>query len=257
MNYISNLTQQNYLIIFILLVLTIIIISCVFLFSILFFCMLSIGYILFKIQHFHKTGNFIQLNDYDEHTKKILLKYGNYKINNMYLMKDFLSQMLISMINYMTFFKCNELINIMYPFHSKLLLEISNENETKFVIIHKCPNIILTDEFHIKSTSNIDKIPICSNTFSIQEVLLSVKEKMDNKYFNWNLVDNNCQDFSKELICILKKKDDNTEYIKESAIKKYIREYNYTIYDIYILNIISSILIIFANSYLCDLLIIN
>ena len=72
---------------------------------------------------------------------------------------------------------------------------------------------------------------------------------MGNKYFNWNIVDNNCQDFSKEIIHFLKKKEDITMYIQENVIQKVLNEYNYEIYDVYIMNVLSSIIMMYYTSF--------
>ena len=250
MNCIKDFTQQNYIIIIsILLFLIIFIIICIFIFSTIFLLLLVIGYILFHFHDFNKTGNFIQKNDYDEITKQYLVKYGDYKIQNVYLIKDYFSNYFISILNYATFFKYNKLIHNVPPFHSMLLLVVSNENESKLIIVHKLPNIILTDKIHIKPTSHIQKIPIRSNKYSIKKMLSSIKNKMGNKYFNWTIVDNNCQDFSKEIIHFLKKKEDITMYIQENVIQKVLNEYNYAIYDVYIMNVLSSIIMMYYTSF--------
>jgi hypothetical protein len=259
MNYIiNNLTQQHYIIIiFILLLLTFFMIICTFIFLIIFLVLLAMGYILFNFQQYCKTGNFIQKNDYDEITKQYLLKYGDYKIQKTYLITNYLSYYSVTLLNYVSFFKYSKLTQSLGLFHTKLLLIVSKENETKLLIVHKSPNIILTDNFHIKPTCYLQKIPIRSNKYSIQDMLSSLKKKMGNKYFNWNVADNNCQDFSKEIIHILKKKNDKKKYIEDNIIQKILNEYNYTIYDVYIMNVLSSIVIMYCNNYIAELLVIN
>jgi hypothetical protein len=143
------------------------------------------------------------MKDYDENTKKCLEKYGDYKIKQLYLVKKPNRKSIIMMLNYVTLFKYNELVKKIKYFHFEMLLVVKRGKHTHILKLHKCPNIILSDNVLIKKENKIKKIPIRSTDISVNELLTSVKKNMSLKYFNWNLIDNNCQYFSKEIIHIL------------------------------------------------------
>jgi hypothetical protein len=192
------------------------------------------------------------MKDYSENTKKCLEKYGDYKIKQFYLVKNKNTQ-LGSIINYITLFKYNELIKKAKYFHTENILVVKRGKDRKILILHKCPNIILSDKVIFIKENKLEKIPICSTDISVNELLTSVKKNMGLKYFNWNLIDNNCQHFSKEIIHILKKY--NKTYTKDNELTKVIKQNNYNIYDIYILNITSVFLIFcFNNRFINHLL---
>jgi len=211
-----------------------------------------VSYTIFKINYFRQTGNFIEMKDYSENTKKCLEKYKDYKIKQFYLVKNKNTQ-LGSIINYITLFKYNELIKKAKYFHTENILVVKRGKDTKILILHKCPNIILSDKVIFIKENKLEKIPICSTNISVNELLNSVKKNMGLKYFNWNLRDNNCQHFSKEIIHILKKY--NKTYTNDNELTKVIKQNNYNIYDIYILNITSVFFIFcFNNRFINHLL---
>lgn len=238
--------KQHYIILLLLIIISIICI-CIFL-SILVFIFV-IGYILFQINDLNKTGNFIQMNDYDENTKKCLSTYSDYKIKKLYLVTCPIRDFIVKLLNYITFFKYYHAIKLMYPFHTKLLLLVKKGNETKFLTIHKSPSLIITQRTKIHESNTLRKIPIRSLHMTLHEVLSSVKKEMGTKYLNWNIVDNDCQYFSRIFINILKKK--KIEYVKEGFIQILAKTSNYTMYDIYILNVVSSLTIMYLNCDIC------
>jgi hypothetical protein len=107
---------------------------------------------------------------------------------------------------------------------------------------------MITDIIDINKSYGIKKIPIRSKQLSVDEILTSVKENMGPKYFNWNIVDNNCQNFSKEIIRVLNKY--NKKYVKQDLMTKILNNKIYTVYDLYILNVLSSFLIIISSGYI-------
>jgi len=245
MHKIINYLLQNKYVILILIVILIICI-CIFLFILI--LILIVAYCIFKINHFNKTGNFIEMKDYGENTKKCLEKYGDYKIKHLYLVKKpNRKSSIIMMLNYVTLFKYNELVKKIKYFHFEILLVVKCEKHTQILKLHKSPNIILSDDVLIKKENKIKKIPIRSTEISVNELLTSAKKNMSLKYFNWNLIDNNCQYFSEEIIHILKKY--NKTYISDNLITKLINKNNYTIYDVYILNIVSCFFVFCGNNH--------
>jgi hypothetical protein len=156
---------------------------------------------MFKINSFSQTENII---DYSENTKKCLEKYGDYKIKHFYLVKNTNTKIMDTIIKYFSLFKYNELNQKVKYIHCENILVVKRGKNTKILILHKYPNIILSDNVLFKTKHKIKKIPICSTNISVKELLNSVKKNMSLKYFNWNLIDNNSQHFSKVIIHILK-----------------------------------------------------
>ena len=227
--------------------LIIILIICIWILLFILILILIVAYTIFKINSFSQTGNFIEMKDYCENTKKCLEKYGDYKIKQFYLVKTTTNtQIMGTIIKYITLFKYNELIKKAKYFHTENILVVKRGKDTKILILHKCPNIILSDKVIFIKENKLQKIPICSTDISVNELLTSVKKNMGLKFFNWNLIDNNCQHFSKEIIHILKKY--NKTYIKDDGITKVYKQNNYTIYDIYILNVTSVFFIFCFNN---------
>ena len=200
--------QKKYLIL--LSTLIIILIICIGIFIFIIIIIIIVAYTIFKINYFSQTVNII---DYCKNTKKCLEKYGHYKIKHFYLVKNTNTIIMDTIIKYVTLFKYNQLIHKIKYIHCENILVVKRGKDTKILILHKYPNIILSDNVLFKTKHKIKKIPICSTNISVKELLNSVKQNMSLKYFNWNLIDNNCQHFSKEIIHILKKY--NKTYIKD------------------------------------------
>jgi len=242
--FFRNLIQPKYLVILLLLVIIISIIClCIFLLILL----LIVGYILFQIHNFNKTGTFINVYDYDKKTKKCLTKYANYKIQGLFLLTKQCSNLSCTTLNILTFYKYKEFMSTLQPCHSQLLIVVKKGNKNAFLIIHKRPNITLTDHIKINYLQHITKIPIHSDKYTVNQMLNSVKNNMNSKYFNWNIIDNNCQHFVKEIINVLKKYD--KKYIKYNIIKfDELTKNKFTTFDHYILNILSAYLIIISDN---------
>lgn len=209
---------------------------------------LIVGYILFKITNFNNTGNFINMYDYNIDTQECLSKYADYKIKGLYLVTQPLTAFAYTICNSITLFKFDKLLKQLYPFHSKIILVVKRGKKTAFLEIHKQPNIIINDMIDMNYLCNIKQIPIHSKELSVDKLLTSVRENMGQKYFNWNIIGNNCQNFSKEIIRVLKKYD--KKYVKNDITVKIMNNKQYTVYDLYILNVLSSFLIIITRGYI-------
>ena len=244
-----DLINKNYTLILLILTITILItISCICIFLFLLIIILIVGYILFKINDFNNTGNFINMYDYDINTKQCLSKYSDYKIKGLYLVSQPFLSLGYTITNSITLFKYDKLLKQLHPFHTQIILVIKKGKNTAFLAIHKRPNILINDTIDINKSYGIKKIPIRSKQLSVDEILTSVKDNMGPKYFNWNIVDNNCQNFSKEIIRVLNKYD--KKYVKQDLMTKILNNKIYTVYDYYILNVLSSFLIIISSGYI-------
>jgi hypothetical protein len=200
-----------------------------FLFFILFFLLILIIIFIYFI--------LFQKKCYNSITQDNLAKYGNYKIKNVYLIQKNVNIILliVKIINFLLIFKHNEIVNHIkenIPYHLKLLIEIKVGKETKFLIIEKITEILIHDKIVFDKNNKINKIPIIKNKYTIHEVLTHVQEEMKNNYFNWDLITNNCQKFSKEIIYFLHKKK-KIYHFQEKNFNKYKK-----FFSVYIINFI-------------------
>lgn len=232
--------------IFLFLLLILILIVCSIICSLLIVFLFIIGYMIYKINHFSKTGNYIEEYDYRKKSKMVLMKYGDYEIKELYLLKKPFKAHICKLLNLCTMYKYHDLImKTTDVYHSEILLIVQKKKKQKYITLHKRPNIILTGEIKIAEETSIQKIPIHSN-IKLSKLLSSVKNKMGSSFFNWNIIDNNCHNFAKNIIDCLKKKDRkyfDTDIISHITMNKYSK---FDI-DIYILNVFTAYVIIGNN----------
>ena len=87
--------------------------------------------------------------------------------------------------------------------------------------------------------------------FTLKKVLNKTQQRIGNqKYFNWNLHKNNCQEFTKEILVTLNKyNEEYTNFIfSDKIIQKY---YSPSDLSLYIINCVF-IIINFIEKYLLD-----
>jgi len=205
-------------------------------------------YFLYKF--FHIKIKKIYLDNYHGDSDKILKKYGNYPIKNVYIVKEKLNSSLH--INIMDYFIKNFLKknwNINNWSHISLIFDIKLDNNMISKIkINKNFFLNVTDNFNIngyEQTFLCKKIK--NKKYTLNYVLNKTKNKINNKkYFNWNIY-NHCQFFTKNVLQsmnILTK--ENLHYIDYLNSKKLAKEVKKKeeMY-IYIFNIILNIITFF------------
>lgn len=205
----------------------------IFLFFLFLILFILIAY-LFIYYLLQINSNFL---DYDKKTKSIIDKYKDYKIIKMYYYKQNLLDIFIFPINILTGYKYYSYLNKFKPYHMGCILLLKNsDNKKKFLKLHKQHKIYILENFKINSCKKIKSVSIHKNKYSLKELLDKTKKNMGEKsFFNWEIKNNNCQHFVKNLIQIIQKKT------KKIHIQKII--YNKT--DVYLLNI----LFIFFNYF--------
>jgi hypothetical protein len=150
--------------------------------------------------------------DYNKLSKKVLKKYGDCEINKMYLIRSSLSKYffimkLATMVQSIEHPSKDEL-----PYHTMILIELKLENEkVKWVMLEKNNCITINDNFIITQGMKIEELKI--NTLEkklyLKSLLEETRTRMGNeKFFNWHMYENNCQEFTKELMVTIGIYDD-------------------------------------------------
>ena len=199
------------------------IVICIILFFIFFIIFLLLAYI-FIYYLLQINTNFV---DYNKDTKILLDKYGDYKIQKMYYYKQDITNLTCFIINTVSRYKYYHHFSNNHPYHVGCILILKNShNDIKILKIHKShSSIYIYDNFRINSYKKIKNVSIHKN----KEMLdITKKNMVEKNFFNWELKNNNCQDFVKNLIKSIQKK---TKKIKYQTII-----FNQS--DIYLINLI-------------------
>jgi hypothetical protein len=178
----------QYILLFIIIFITI----CILLFFLFFILSLLIAY-LFVYYLLQINNNFV---DYNENTKKMINKYGDYKIVKMYYYKEKLSDFTIFITNIITRYKYYHNINKNKFQHAGILLVVKNShNKLNFLKIDKISTSIhIYENFKITSYKKIKSVSIHKNKYSLKELLDKTRKNMGEiNFFNWELKKNNCQ----------------------------------------------------------------
>lgn len=181
---------------------------------------------------------------YNKKTSALLKKYGDYKINKMYLVKNPISKFTNFILNIITFYKFQKTIETynktfnanIYPYHVSLIVEISLPNKlTKLLLIEKsnCINITENISFNEKKILKVIKIP--KQKYSIRTILQETQQRIgDKKFFNWTIYKNNCYVFIKEiLITIGLLNKTNIRFINQDKIIKPLNFSDFTLHTIH------------------------
>jgi hypothetical protein len=198
MLYIFTLIKSNILFIFLLI--------CI----LLFFIISSIiYYLLIKILQIDIDFNNIFFYQYNKKCKLVLEKYGNYKIQQLYLVRQPFGNIVSLAFNILTCFQYNKYLQQSknnYPYHPALIFQIkTSDNFTKFILLEKNNCINLCETFLINKNYQFLPIPLNKkNKLTIKQILNSTEKRIGIKsYFNWNICKNNCQEFTKQILLTL------------------------------------------------------
>lgn len=167
--------------------------------------------------------------DYNKLCRKILKKYGDCEINKIYLIRSSLNQIYTILLNIITLFKYDELVTMSednFPYHTMLLLEVKlknsedkNKNKIKWLLLEKNNCITINDNFILTQGMHVEEVEINKNNkkeeekeenkIYLKDFLEETRNRMGNeKFFNWHLFENNCQEFTKELLITAGSYDD-------------------------------------------------
>lgn len=190
---------------------------CIFIFIIILFIVIS--YFLFKKLKICIDDNNILFYEYSKKSKVTLEKYGDYDIKKIYLIRQPFTKLMTLLLNMITFYNYNKIINNsnIFPYHTLLVFEIKlPKNKRKFILLEKNNTINICENFLIQNTQDMKIINIKNKT-TINKILFTTQERIGiTNYYNWNLFKNNCKNFMKEvLITIGKYNNSCKEFIQE------------------------------------------
>lgn len=202
-------------------------------------------YILYKF--FHIKFKKIYLDNYHGDSKKILLKYGNKRIKNVYLIKEKLYHgYYIKIINNFLKYFLNKNYDLGNYCHTSFIFDIDlGNNIIKKIKLNKNFYLNITENFSIYNYQEMKCNKIKNKKYTLNYILNKTKKNINSKkFFNWNLT-YNCQFFTKKILSSMKLLNSNNlkfvEYLNVyNLIKKVKCEDKMCIY---IHNILLNILV--------------
>jgi len=220
-------------------------------FLLLFFIVLIIcSYYIFKYLKVNFVEDIYFSNyNYNKKTDELLKKYGDLKINKMYLVKNPLNNFNNFLLNLITFYNyekklhnMNTLLNKNYiPYHVYLIVEIMLPDKSiKFLVIEKSSYVNVKENIKLEPKNIIKKIKFNKNdknnenNITINCLLDETKNRIGiKKFFNWSIYKNNCYIFIKELLITMNiLNSSNKKFINQNRFVKYIRFSKFTLHII-------------------------
>lgn len=201
--------------------------------SILLFIIIS--YFILKFLKSSLENHNILFYQYNKKSKKILDLYGNCKLTNIYLVRQPFSKFITFLLNVFTLYNYEKLINESqdnFPYHTVIVFEVKLENGLKKMLLLEKNNCIsISENFLINNSQEIKELKIKKH-YTINSILNKTQTRLGNeKYFNWNLYKNNCQEFTKEILrTIGKYNKTNEEFIFRDRLFKIIIPSEFTLH---------------------------
>lgn len=172
-----------------------------FLFTILFSFYL-LKYLKYKIHE-----NLISSKEFTDKQTSLLNQIGDNCIKDIYLVKSPLNKRNISALNLITlnnFAKFLQLHKNTF-YHTSIIFQLKCGENNKFVKLDKLNYIRITDNFTMKTNYDIVKLPHKNKSLTINELLTQTKDRIGEfAFFNWNMFENNCQTFTREILLTAK-----------------------------------------------------
>jgi hypothetical protein len=156
--------------------------------------------------------------DYNKLCKKKIKKYGKCEISKIYLIRHSLNKLYIFLMNLITLFQYDKIVNQSEencPYHPMILLEVKLDcNKIKWLLLEKNNCITINDNFILTQGMEVEEVELKKEKkIYLENFLEETRNRMGNKkFFNWTFFENNCQEFTKELMITLEKYD---EYYKK------------------------------------------
>lgn len=199
--------------------LRIIIFFTIILLVIAFILFVIFSYFILKFFKMALDDNNILFYEYSKKCQSLLKMYGDLKIKKIYLVRQPLSFFTTSVLNIITLFKYNSFIiesQDNSPYHSSIIFELELPNKMKkLLLLEKNNSINICENFLIQNCQNFKSISLNNKNYTINSILKTTQKRVGNeKFFNWHIYKNNCQEFIKEiLITINKYSKTNKKYI--------------------------------------------
>jgi hypothetical protein len=228
----------------------------IFIFVILFFIIgillfICVSYFIIKYLEIDLKIYHMFFYDYNKSALEILKKYSDYKITKVYLSRKPFNKKLTLSLNLLTLFQYDKLIKDSYenmPFHSYFVFELKKGKDIKLLLVEKNNRINICENFIINENQEIRSIKV--KNFTLNDVLNKTLERIGPKrFFNWNLFENNCQDFTKEILITLGKfNKKNQEYIDKIIILNKLMPSSFGIHILNSIHVIFNII----ETYIID-----
>jgi hypothetical protein len=212
---------------FSLFVVIIIIATLIIFFVFAFIVFVVCSYFLYKYLQVNIDNNYVYFYDYNDTIKQLLEKYGDYKINKVYLIREPVTKLVYYFIDILTFYRYKN--QYMFPYHTSLVCEINLPNNIKkYIMIEKNNCININENYNINEKQDIKCIDLFrkksgpknrdkkrdkkrdanktdnQSKLTLNDILKMTQERIGNdKFFNWHIYKNNCQLFTKELLITL------------------------------------------------------
>ena len=195
------------------------------------------SYLIFKFLKMEIEDSNVFFYKFNKKSQKVLDVYGDYKVKRVYLVKHPLGKLTTLLINSLTLFQYNRLVqesqnNLIS--HSLLLFEIDLPNNIKkLILLEKNNYISLCENFFISNNQDIKTINMNKTNYTLNYILNTTRERIGNKkFFNWHIFKNNCHRFTKEILITMKKYNKtNKEYIfcNETGKKIFFTDFTFHI----------------------------
>jgi len=219
----------------------------------IFILFIFLSYAVLKFLQTSIDYNNIFFYQFNKKCQNILKKYGKWKINKMYLIRQPFGKMVSFAFNLVTLFQYSRYIaesQDNYPYHPAFILEVKRGDEIKFLLLEKNNCINICESFLMNKAHDYKQIHIKGNKLTLNKILEKTKKRMgDRAFFNWNIYKNNCQAFTKEILITMNRySDDYKEFIFRDKI---IKLHNPSEFSLHIVNCLF-IVINFIEKYILN-----
>lgn len=250
LNHLKNLKKYKIAIISILFIVVLIIL--------ILFILLIISYYIIKYLDINIVNDIYFCNyEYNKKSNELLKKYGDYKIKQIYLLKNPITEFNSLLLNLITFYHyekslCN--VNEIFkkkcvPYHISLVIEINlSNNNKKFLLLEKSSYVNISENVYFNKNNVLKTIKLSNKNLTINSLLNTTLNRIgEKKFFNWSIYNNNCSIFVKELLITLGiYNKSNIKFISQKKFAKHIKFTNLTLHIINILCTLNNI----VNNYL-------
>ena len=217
----------------------------------LFIIFIFVSYAIIKLLQTEIDNNSIFFYDFNNHEKKLLEKYGDYKLEHIYIIKHPFNNVIDFLLNIITFYKYKQIINESkdyLPHHTQFILSIKvpSTNLKKLILLEKNNCVSLSENFTLTNDKKIKYISVKKKGYTLNKLLNDTINRIGkNAFFNWHLYKNNCQKFSKEILFTIGKlTKENKAFLYEDRI---LQKYYPSEFMLHILNCLCVILNIFEK----------